>query len=258
MIPRPGRSCLALMAAMALLAARLLRATIIRGTSTPFVMELPPYRMPTLRGMLMHTWERVWQYVKKAGTVILAISILVWAAMTFPGLPGDRVAHWQDERQALTERSWDSPEAQEAALAAIDAAERQDALRHSLAGRLGTALEPISRWAGFDWRTNIALIGGVAAKEVIVATLGTAYSLGEIDPEDAAPLAERLAADPTWNRWVALSLMAFVLLYAPCFVTVTVIGREIGWGWAAFSVAFNTTLAFTVAALIYQLGSRLA
>lgn len=240
---------------MALLAARLLRSTIIRGTSTPFVMELPPYRMPTLRGMLMHTWERVWQYIKKAGTVILAISILVWAAMTFPGLPADRAAHWQDQRQAAMERPWDSPEAHEAALAAIDAAERQDALRHSLAGRLGTALEPISRWAGFDWRTNIALIGGVAAKEVIVATLGTAYSLGEVDPEDAAPLAERLATDPSWNHWVALSLIAFVLLYAPCFVTVTVIGREIGWKWAGFSVAFNTILAFAVATLIYRVGS---
>lgn len=240
---------------MALLAARVLRSTIIPGASTPFVMELPPYRMPTLRGMLMHTWERAWQYVKKAGTVIVAISILMWAAMTFPGLPEDRAAHWQNERQATAEKSWDSPEAQEAALATTSAAERQDALRYSLAGRLGTALEPISRWAGFDWRTNIALIGGVAAKEVIVATLGTAYSLGEVDPEGAGSLAERLAQDPSWDQWVAVSLMAFVLLYAPCFVTVTVIGREIGWRWAAFSVAFNTTVAFSVATIIYRLGT---
>jgi ferrous iron transport protein B len=241
----------------ALLAGRLLRSTIIRGPSTPFVMELPPYRMPTLRGMLLHTWERVWQYVKKAGTIILAISILVWAAMTFPGLPQERQDHWDAQRQATLAQTWLSPEEQKNALAAIDAAQNQEALRSSLAGRLGTALEPISQWAGFDWRTNIALIGGFAAKEVIVATLGTAYSLGEVDPEDATPLAERLAQDPAWNPWVAAALMAFVLLYSPCFVTVAMIGREIGWGWAVFSMVFNTTLAFLVAVSIRVLGTIL-
>jgi ferrous iron transport protein B len=242
---------------MALLAARLLRSTVIKGEATPFVMELPPYRMPTLKGMCLHTWERVWQYIKKAGTVILAISILLWAAMTFPGPSEEQTARFAGDRAALQAMNWDSDQALEEALAGIDNAEAQEALRTSLAGMIGTALEPVSKPAGFDWRTNIALLGGFAAKEVIVSSLGTAYSLGEVDPEESTGLSEKLRTDPAWNMWVAVSLIAFVLLYAPCFVTVAVIGREIGWKWAAFSVGFNTVLAYGVSVGIYQVGMSL-
>jgi len=242
---------------MALLAARLLRSTVIKGEATPFVMELPPYRMPTLKGMCLHTWERVWQYIKKAGTVILAVSILLWAAMTFPGPSEEQSARFADERAAIQAMSFDNDQAQEEALTEIDNAEAQQALRSSLAGMVGTALEPVSRPAGFDWRTNIALLGGFAAKEVIVSSLGTAYSLGEVDPEESTGLSEKLRTDPAWNMWVAVSLIAFVLLYAPCFVTVAVIGREIGWKWTAFSVGFNTVLAYAVSVTIYQVGMTL-
>ena len=242
---------------MALLTARVLRSTIIKGEATPFVMELPPYRMPTLKGLCLHTWERVWQYVKKAGTVILAISILLWAAMTFPGLSEEQVAAFDAQRAQIETSAWDSDEARDEALALVDNAQAQQELRASVAGMIGTALEPVSSLAGFDWRTNIALVGGFAAKEVIVSTLGTAYSLGEVDPEDSTGLSDQLRTDPAWNVWTAVSLMAFVLLYAPCFVTVAVIGRELGWKWAAFSMAFNTALAFGVSTGIYQLGSIL-
>lgn len=242
---------------MALVSARILRSTVIKGEATPFVMELPPYRMPTLKGMCLHTWERVWQYIKKAGTVILAISILLWAAMTFPGPSEEQNARFADERASVEAMNWESDAAREEALAVIDNAEAQDALRSSLAGMIGTALEPISKPAGFDWRTNIALLGGFAAKEVIVSSLGTAYSLGEVDPEESTGLSEKLRTDPAWNVWVAVSLIAFVLLYAPCFVTVAVIGREIGWKWAAFSVGFNTVLAYGVSVTIYQVGMAL-
>jgi ferrous iron transport protein B len=242
---------------MALLTARVLRSTIIRGEATPFVMELPPYRMPTLKGLCLHTWERVWQYVKKAGTVILAISILLWAAMTFPGLSDDQIAAFDARRaQIEAEHPGDAESAKEA-LTAVDNAQAQQELRSSLAGVVGTALEPVTGLAGFDWRTNIALLGGFAAKEVIVSSLGTAYSLGEVDPEESAGLSEQLRTDPTWNVWVAVSLIAFVLLYAPCFVTVAVIGRELGWKWAAFSMTFNTILAYSVSVCIYQVGSAL-
>jgi ferrous iron transport protein B len=242
---------------MALVSARVLRSTVIKGEATPFVMELPPYRMPTLKGMCLHTWERVWQYIKKAGTVILAISILLWAAMTFPGPSEEQTARFEDQRTTTQAMAWDSDEALEEALAGIDNAEAQEALRTSLAGMIGTALEPVSKPAGFDWRTNIALLGGFAAKEVIVSSLGTAYSLGEVDPEESVGLSEKLRSDPAWNVWVAVSLIAFVLLYAPCFVTVAVIGREIGWKWAAFSVGFNTVLAYGVSVTIYQVGMNL-
>ena len=240
---------------MALLTARVLRSTLIRGEATPFVMELPPYRLPTLKGLCLHTWERVWQYVKKAGTVILAISILLWAAMTFPGLSDEQVAAFDAERSRIEAADWASENALQEALAVVDNAQAQTTLRASAAGIVGTALEPVSSLAGFDWRTNIALVGGFAAKEVIVSTLGTAYSLGEVDPEESAGLSQQLRNDPAWNPWVAASLIAFVLLYAPCFVTVAVIGRELGWKWAAFSVTFNTVLAYGISVGIYQAGT---
>lgn len=230
----------------ALLVARLLRSTVIRGASTPFVMELPPYRLPTVRGLCIHTWERTWEYLKKAGTIILAISIVLWACMTFPRLDSVQEAAF-DQRIVMA-----APEGEDAVLDAVGLkAEAQ--LRHSWAGRLGTALEPVTLYAGFNWRTDIALIGGFAAKEVIVATLGTAYSLG--DPEDESRLAQRIADDPTWSKASAMALMLFVLLYAPCVVAVAAIRQETGsWGWALFSMVFNTVIAFGIAVSVYQVG----
>ena len=258
----------------ALLVAKLLRSTVVRGESTPFVMELPPYRLPTFKGLLIHTWERVWQYIKKAGTVILGISILLWALMSFPGLPESEVRGFEGERDALrasypvaardlAESGEDaalSEPARElkARLDEISGAEAETALRRSAAGRLGAALEPASRWAGFDWRTNIALVGGFAAKEVVVSTLGTAYSLGEVDPEESTSLSERLAAAPGWGPLAALSLIVFTIFYAPCFVAVVCIAREAGsWKWGAFSMIFNTALAFSLAVLVFQTGRAL-
>ncbi len=257
----------------ALLSAKLLRSTIIKGESTPFIMELPPYRLPTFRGLAIHTWERTWQYVKKAGTVILGISIVLWALMTFPGLPQTQQQAFDLQRQTLVatapqavvaERAQDdevhepSPAAQalEEQLGALDNQEAEAALRYSIAGKIGIAMESVTQYAGFDWRTNIALVGGLAAKEVVVSTLGTAYSLGEIDPEETASLADTLANDPAWNPVVALSLIIFTIFYAPCFVTVVCIAREAGsWKWGAFSIIFNTTIAFGLSVLVYQIGS---
>ncbi len=245
---------------VALTAAKILRLTVLRGESTPFVMELPPYRFPTFRGLLIHTWERTWQYIKKAGTTILAISILIWAMMTFPGLPESEEQNFARQRQDVAASSAQTTEALqlEKQLAAIDTAQAGSALRHSLAGRIGTAMETVSWLPGFDWRTNIALVGGFAAKEVIVTTLGTAYSLGETDPEDNASLSETLARDPHWNPMVALALIVFVMFYAPCFVTVVCISRESGsWKWGLFSICFNTAFAFLLATLVYQGGRTL-
>ena len=196
---------------------------MLHGESTPFVMELLPYRLPTMRGLIIHTWERTWQYIKKAGTVILGISILLWALMTYPGLPENRMQDYAAQRQALqsTVATQDLTDEINNQLMAIDAAEAMEGLRNSFAGRIGTALENISRYAGIDWRTNIALVGGVAAKEVIVSTLGTAYSLGEVDPEDSGSLSKRLATDPKWNPVVALAVLVFIMFYSPCFVQVT-------------------------------------
>ena len=257
----------------ALLVAKLLRVTVIKGAPTPFVMELPPYRMPTFKGLAIHTWERTWQYIKKAGTVILGFSVILWAMMTFPGLPDSRVQEFESQRQFMLraapaavadelEAGRENVELSAEAsllkekLIAIDYQEAETALRASVAGRIGTALESVSKWAGFDWRTNIALVGGFAAKEVVVSTLGTAYSLGEVDPEESGALSDALARDPGWSPLVALGLIVFTMFYAPCFVSVVCIAREAGsWKWGFFAMAFNTALAFGLAVLIYQAGS---
>ena len=248
----------------ALIVARLLRSTIIKGEATPFVMELPPYRMPTLRSVCTHCWERTWMYLKKAGTVLVAVSILIWASMTFPALDPDRAAPFEANIAQLEEKLAAAPADSEEA-AAIEgeldeakAAFASEELRYSYAGRMGTAIEPFTSPAGFDWRTDIALLGGIAAKEAIVATLGTAYSLGEVDPEEATTLADRLSQDPGWSKATALALMLFVLLYSPCFVALVVIRQEAGnWGWVAFSMIFNTALAYAVAVLAHRIGTAL-
>ena len=247
---------------MALLVARLLRSSIVKGEATPFVMELPPYRMPTLMSLLLHCWERAWMYLKKAGTVLVAISILIWAAMTFPCLPEENAAPFEAQIAQLEEKIAALPEGDEARapieeeLGNVRNELKEEELAFSVAGRLGKAVEPATRPMGFDWRTDIALLAGVAAKEAVVATMGTAYAMGDQDPEDAAPLAERLKGDEAWSKATALSLMLFVLLYSPCFVALVVIRQEAGsWGWVAFSILFNTALAFAaVATAAYQIG----
>jgi len=254
---------------VALCAAKLFRLTVLRGAPTPFVMELPPYRFPTLKGLLIHTWERTYQYIKKAGTVILGISILLWALMTFPGLPEEKSAQYEQQRTALLasipavvqeeiaagkDPSADAKNFQ-IQLTEINSQEAGDALRNSIAGKIGIAFESVTYLAGFDWRTNIALIGGFAAKEVIVSTLGTAYSMGEVNVEEPESLGTRLKNDQAWNRVVAVSALIFIMFYAPCFVTVVCIAKESSWKWATFSMVFNTVFAFAMATAVFQLGT---
>ncbi|MDZ7665801.1 MAG: nucleoside recognition domain-containing protein [Desulfotignum sp.] len=224
--------------------AKLLRSTVIQGPATPFVMELPPYRLPTFKGLAIHTWERTWQYIRKAGTMILGISIILWALMTFPQLDTSRPA--------------DAPRAgvfaQDVAHASAESMDPgASALRYSIAGRMGIALESVTRYAGFDWQTNIALVGGFAAKEVVVSTLGTAYSLGDVDPEDSMSLAQRLKTARGWGPITAFSLILFTIFYSPCFVAVVCIVKESGsWKWGVFSMVFNTLLALSLSIVFYQ------
>jgi ferrous iron transport protein B len=190
-------------------------------------------------------------YIRKAGTVILAVSLVMWALMYFPRLDppppeGQAVGvdtHRPSRGKEVGETEYDKGQAQ---------------LRQSIAGRMGTALLPLSRWAGFDWRDNVALIGGFAAKEVVVGTLGVAYSMGDVHPEKSESLSSRLAAEEGWSPLRAMSMLIFVMIYAPCMTTLAVIRREAGsWKWALFSTAYTTCLAFLLAVGIYQIGGAL-
>ena len=250
-----------------LIVSRLLRWTVVKGESTPFVMEIPPYRLPTLRGVVSHTLERVWQYVKKAGTVILAVSILMWAMMTFPKLPEDTVAGFDAQReQAVEQVKAANPEATEESLTAltedatkqIDDVQTEEALKYSVGGRISEFVRPVTDQAGFPWQANVALLGAFAAKEVFVSTMATAYSMGEVDPEESESLSERLAADPAWTLPAILSVFTFMLLYTPCMVTVVAIAKETNWKWATFSVFGSMAFAFIMAVAVYRIAGLFA
>ena len=206
--------------------ARLLRGTLFRGASTPFVMELPPYRRPTWRSVGIHMWDRAWMYLQKAGTVILAISILLWALGTFPR----------------------PPEGQPARTAAAQAA----ALEHSAIGRIGHGLEPVLRPLGFDWRVGTALVGAFAAKEVFVAQMGIVFSLGDAE-EQVEGLQRKLRE--AYTPLQGLAMLLFCLLSAPCVSTIVVARREMNsWGWALGMLAGMTAIAWVVTFGVYQLG----
>ena len=200
-------------------------------------------------------WERTWAYIRKAGTIILAVTIIIWAGLSYPELPQDIIDTYDTQRKQIETQLPDADEASlEEALADVDNEQALAALRNSYAGRLGVTLEPISEYAGFNWRVNLALIGGFAAKEVVVSTLGTAYSLGDVDPEEAESLQNQIKADSSWNIATGISFIIFVLIYAPCFPTLAVIKQEsASWGWMIFATVFNTVLAFLLAVAAYQI-----
>lgn len=237
----------------ALLIAKLLRSTIITGKPTPFLMELPPYRLPTLKSIIIHSWGRVWQYIRKAGTIILGVTIILWASMSYPLLPAPVSRQFEIERDIVKNNPIISESEKTERLRLINNHESENKLINSYAGRVGKAIEPISKLAGFDWKINISLLGGFAAKEVIISTLATAFSMNEVSPEESNSFSSVLKNTPSFSKATAISLILFTMLYAPCFVTVVVIGREAGKKWAVFSIIFNTFFAFVISTIFYQL-----
>jgi ferrous iron transport protein B len=239
---------------LAVVSAKVLRSTVLKGESVPFVMELPPYRMPTLKGVLIHMWERGWLYLKKAGTIILGISILLWALTTFPGLPDEEATRFESARQAIKTGNEGEQERGQR-LAAVDNEEKEAALQNSIAGRIGHAMEPILKPLGFDWKIGTALIGAFAAKEVFVAQMGIVYSVGEAD-EESETLREKLRN--TYTPLVGFCIMLFCLISAPCMATIAVTKRESNsWRWAFFQLGGLTLLAYLLTVLVYQSGTLL-
>jgi ferrous iron transport protein B len=226
--------------ALAMVCAWLLRKTLFAGEGLPFLMELPPYRLPTARSIGQHVAERSWMYVRKAGTIILGISIVMWAMATFPKIEAEAVA---------AERGVAVEDLDDAALATAQ-------LDHSIVGRLGHTMEPVVAPMGFDWRIGTALVGAFAAKEVFVAQLGIVYSVESPDDSGAAHLRESLRRD--YSPLVGFCIMLFALIASPCMATVAVIRRESGsWGWAAFQFLGLTALAWIVTVVVYQTGAVL-
>lgn len=214
----------------ALSAAAVLRRTVLKGSGAPLVLELPPYRLPALRVMTFNVWQRVRAFLAGAGTVILALTIVLWALLSYPK---------------------------------ATAAAAGEQLRQSFAGRLGHAIEPAIEPLGFDWRIGVGIIGAFAAREVFVSTLAIVFDI-ESDGAEDEPLRDALRAArwPDGRRLMTplagVSLMVFFVLACQCMSTIAVVRRESGtWTWPLFMLAYMTVLAYAASLAVYQIGSRL-
>jgi ferrous iron transport protein B len=245
-------------ATIAIISAKLLRKARFRGESAPFVMELPPYRMPTLKGMFVHMWDRAWMYLRKAGTLILGFSVLLWFLTGFPKDQEFQSAHakkMEEYRSALDKGQMDR-KAFDAAAEKAGHEKAAEELGYSFAGRAGKMIEPLLRPLGFDWKTSVAVFSGFAAKEIVVSTLGTFYSV-ESASGDSEPLREHLRKDPAFTPLVGLSLMVFILLMFPCVSALAVFYRESGsLQEVLFQMTYTTALAWIMSFIVYQ-GGRL-
>ena len=238
---------------VAVASAKLFKATIFKGSSEPFVMELPVYRLPTLRSILMQVWIKAWMYLKKAGTVILAVSLIVWVVCNFPAAPVlDR--EYAAKIEAVGKDPKVPPGTKEGTVAAFKNELAAKRLEYSFAGRTGKALEPFIKPLGFDWRLGVALTAGFAAKEVVVATMGTIYALDEAGRSES--LTQRLRSDPAYTPAVALALIVFVLLYVPCLSATSVFHKEGGeLKITVFYVLYTMTVAWALSFMVYQAGN---
>jgi len=226
---------------LAMALALLLRGTLLRGEPTPFVLEMPPYRLPTSKAVLTRMAERSGVYLRKAGTVILGISILLWALTTYP-----RPESYQVDRDVAAGAELTQDE--------IAGRRASEALRHSAAGRLGGALEPVFAPLGFDWRIVTASIGAFAAKEVFVSQMSIVYALGEDGAE--SDLRSQLHRD--FSPRLGISLILFLLVGTPCMSTVAIVRRESGsWKWAWGQFFGLTLLAYLLALTAYGVGGLL-
>ena len=224
---------------VAILTARVLRRFMFGADETPFVMELPPYRIPTLNATLRHMWERSEQYLKKIGGLILVAAVIIWFLSYYPR-PQDSVVEPDTiENVAMADMS--------ATAAALQS-------ENSYLGRIGKVCEPVMEPLGLDWRASVAILSGAAAKEIVVSTLGVLYAVDDAE-EDNASLSQKLVASGNYSRSAALAMMIFILLYFPCIATVMAIAHEAGgWKWALFSILYNTLLAWVLAFVVYRLG----
>jgi len=246
---------------IAVISARIFKKFLFSKEDTPFVMELPPYRMPTLRSVLIHMWDKSKQYLKKMGGVILIASIIIWFLGYFP-LDKEQDAIFDNQIsqiESLYEQHRLTNEDKEEQIESINMQRSIHHQEQSYIGHIGKAVEPVMRPLGFDWKISVSIVSGLAAKEVVVSTLGVLYTG---DSENQESLSERIASDTqpdgsaTFTPLVVISLLLFVLIYFPCVATIAAIKEESGsWKWGIFSIVYTTALAWIVSFLVYQIGN---
>ena len=234
---------------VAIAVAAVLKRTLLKAPPPPFLMELPPYRLPNLRTVIQNMITRAWLFLKRAGTVILAISIILWALMYFPRASVDPVPVDTVETVS-TEQDAPLPESEQ--------------LKNSYAGQLGHIIEPVIAPLGFDWKIGVALIASFAAREVLVSTLSIIYNVGKDENEESETLISAVRNAKTddgrtaWTPLTALTLMVFFVLAMQCMSTIAVVRRETNsWSWPLFMVGYMTVLAYVAALITYQGGKAL-
>jgi ferrous iron transport protein B len=241
------------------------KKTLLRGAPPLMIMELPPYRLPRLRDVVQQMFERGWLFVKRAGTIILGLSILLWFLATYPKLP-EPAANPADPASQAVAGSATRPDSAEATVTAAAPAAPTDPLAYSFAGRAGHALEPFIAPLGFDWRIGIGLIQSFAAREVFNSSMSVIFSAAETDDEietrhtlrDALRAAERPDGTKLFTPLVCLNLMVFYVFAMQCISTIAVVKRETNsWRWPLFQLGYMTGTAWLVCFVIYQTGRAL-
>jgi len=251
---------------LSIITGRLFRSTLLRGADAPFVMELPPYRVPMIKSLLIHMWDRSKIFLKKMGGIILIGSVIVWVLSAFPKNIlysydyNAEVAGLEASYEAEMETARDAEKVilaknRDAAVAELIREQKAEHAEKSYMGRIGKVFAPLFAPLGIDWRGSVALLTGFVAKEIVVSTMGVLYAADEAEDSDA--LAKALKSSGM-TPLSALAMMFFVLLYVPCLATVAAIRRETGsLKWAVFSVVYSTSLAWLAAFCIYQGGKIL-
>jgi len=236
---------------VAILCAKLLRSTLFKGENEPFVMELPPYRIPTFKSIGIHMWGRTVVYLQKAGTLLLAASVIFWILGNYP--KKDKLTRDYAGEIVKVEQSKVPQDEKKAKIQSIRNEKKAELLSYTCTGWVGHAIEPALKPMGFDWKIGTALIGAFPAKELFVSQMGIVFALGDIDQENPVSLREELPKH--YNGLQAYCIMLFCLLSAPCIATFAVTKRESNsWFWALFQLLGLTVLAYLVTTIVYQVG----
>ena len=251
---------------LSILSGRLFRSTLLKGVDAPFVMELPPYRVPMLKSLMIHMWDRSKMFLKRMGGVILVGSVIVWALSAFPRSIEYSVDYSFEINRMKESFNMKIAAAGEkdkellkneriAAIAEIEKAMNAEKTEKSYMGRIGKGISPVFEPLGIDWRGSVSLLTGFFAKEIVVSTLGVLYSTEGPDDKDALKNALRSSGMTPLS---ALSMMVFVLLYLPCLATIAMIRKETGsFKWTAFSIVYSTSVAWIAAFCVFQGGKLL-
>ena len=245
--------------ATALVMALIFRGTILPGGSKPLMIELPPYRLPGLRVALLHTFDRALIFVKQAGTIILLISMILWALSYYPKSSPPPAALAKTEQAAQFEKAGDQVKAEQTS-AEADRLTAQNSLQNSYAGKIGHVMEPFIAPLGYDWQIGIGIFSSFAAREVIVSTLAIVYGVGDDTADkdhrslyDSLRRAKRSDGTAIFNTATCASLLVFYILAAQCLSTTAVVRRETGgWKWPLFQIAYMSSLAYVAALIVYQ------